>query len=63
MELLLLTSPPAHSECRWGRERGRSIPFASNFSLGPDVSFRDETEVSRAAEFAVSVENDPFETS
>jgi hypothetical protein len=27
--LLLLTSPPTHSETRWGRERGRSIPFTS----------------------------------
>ena len=29
--------------------------FATNFSLGPDVSFREEAEVDRAAEFAVSV--------
>jgi hypothetical protein len=34
-------------------------PFAINFSLGPDVSFRDEGEVDGAAEFAVSVANDP----
>ena len=33
---------------------------ATNFSLGPDVSLRDEAEVGRAAEFAVSVENDPI---
>jgi hypothetical protein len=32
-------------------------PFATNFSLAPDVSFRDEAEVGRAAEFTVSVEN------
>jgi len=36
----------------------RFWPFATNFSLGPDVSFRDEAEVDRAAEFAVSVAND-----
>ena len=29
MMMLLLQTPPAHSESRWGRERGRSIPFAS----------------------------------
>jgi hypothetical protein len=38
---------------------GRYWPFATNFSLGPDVRFRDEAEVGRAAEFTVSVENDP----
>ena len=32
---------------------------ATNFSFGPDVSFRGEAEVDRAAEFAASVENDP----
>ena len=36
---------PPHSQSRWGPERGRSIPFATNFSLEPDVSFRDEAEV------------------
>ena len=35
--LLLLTSPPAHSECRWGRERGRSIPFAALTALRRNV--------------------------
>jgi hypothetical protein len=40
----------------------RYWPFATNFSLGPDVSLRDEAEVDRAAEFAVSVENDPSAT-
>jgi hypothetical protein len=34
------------------------MPIATNFSLGPDVSFRGETEVGRAAESAASVEND-----
>ena len=34
----------------------------ANFSLGPDVSFRGEAEVGRAAEFAASVENDPVST-
>jgi hypothetical protein len=34
-------------------------PVATNFSLGPDVSFQGEAEVGRAAEFAASVENDP----
>jgi hypothetical protein len=33
-------------------------PIATNFSLGPDVSFRGEAEVGWAAEFAASVEND-----
>ena len=37
-------------------------PFATNFSLAPDVSFRGEAEVGRAAELAASVENDPSET-
>ena len=36
-----------------------TLPFAFNFSLGPDVSFRDQGEVDGAAEFAVSVANDP----
>jgi hypothetical protein len=30
-------------------------PVATNFSLGPDVSFQGEAEVGRAAEFAASV--------
>jgi len=34
-------------------------PSRPNFSLGPDVSFRGEAEVGRAAESAASVENDP----
>jgi hypothetical protein len=34
-------------------------PLATNFSVGPDVSFRREAEVGRPAEFAASVENDP----
>jgi hypothetical protein len=29
MMMLLLQTTPAHSESRQGRERGRSIPFAS----------------------------------
>ena len=33
-------------------------PIATNFLLGPDVSFRGEAEVGRAAESAASVEND-----
>ena len=35
-------------------------PIATNLSLGPDVSFRGEAEVGRAAEPAASVVNDPF---
>jgi hypothetical protein len=38
---------------------GFGLFFATNFSLGPDVSFWGEAEVGRAAEFAASVENDP----
>ena len=34
-------------------------PSPPNFSLGPDVSFRGEAEVGRAAESAASVESDP----
>jgi hypothetical protein len=34
-------------------------PLATNFSLGPHVSFRGEAEVGRAAEPAASVENGP----
>ena len=37
----------------------RNWPIAPNFSLGPDVSFRREAEVGRAAEPSASVENDP----
>jgi hypothetical protein len=33
-----------------------------SFLLGPDVSFPGEAEVSWVAEFAPSVENDPFRT-
>ena len=35
-------------------------PIATNFSLGPDVSFWGEPEAGRAAESAASGENDPF---
>jgi hypothetical protein len=35
------------------------LVIATNFSLGPDVSFWGEAEVGRAAEPAASVENDP----
>ena len=38
-------------------------PIATNFSLGPDVSFRGRSGSGRAAEFAASVDNDPTETS
>jgi hypothetical protein len=38
---------------------GRSWAIATNFSMGPDVSFRGEAEGGRAAESAASVENDP----
>ena len=38
-------------------------PLRPNFSLGPDVSFRGEAEVGRAAESAASVESDPERTS
>jgi hypothetical protein len=49
-----------HSTCPMAAQlRVRSWPLATNFSLGPEVSFRDEAEVDRAAELAVSVENDP----
>ena len=34
-------------------------PIATNFSLGPDVSFRGEAEVGRAAEPSGSLESDP----
>jgi hypothetical protein len=37
-----------------------SGPFATNFTLGRDVSFWGEAEVGRTAEFAASVENDPL---
>ena len=45
------------------REWGANVafwPVATNFSLGPDVSFRGEAEVGRAAEPSASVENDPI---
>jgi len=35
--LLFLTSPPAHSKCRQGRERGRSIPFATDIAVQPNI--------------------------
>ena len=47
------------------RVNGRDValwPFATNFSLGPDVSFPDEAEVDRTTEFAISVETDPLRT-
>ena len=56
--LLILASPHVLLEPS-GRERGRSIPFATNFSLAPDVSFWGEADLGRAAEFAASVENGP----
>jgi hypothetical protein len=37
-------------------------PSRPNFSLGPDVSFRGEVDVDRAAESAASVESDPTAT-
>jgi hypothetical protein len=37
-------------------------PIATKFSLGLYVSFWSEAEVGRTAEFAASVENDPFRT-
>jgi hypothetical protein len=39
------------------------LAFAANFSFAPDVSFRDEAEVRRTAEYAASVANDPKATS
>jgi hypothetical protein len=39
------------------------VAIATNFSLGPDVSFRGEAEVGRAAEPAATVEKDPTRTS
>ena len=69
---LLLRSPALEEAERWIAARprknqwiGRDVaywPIATNFSLGPDVSFRGEAEMGRAAEFAASVENDPSET-
>ena len=41
---------------------GSLWPVATNFSLGPDVGFRGEAEVGRAAEPAASVETDPIRT-
>ena len=38
-------------------------PIATNFLLGPDVSFRGEAEMGREANPANSVENDPKATS
>ena len=38
------------------------LAIATNFSLGPDVSFPVEAEVGRAAEPVASVENDPNPT-
>jgi hypothetical protein len=38
-----------------------TLPLATNFSLGPDVSSRGEAEVSRVAEPAAAVEDDPKE--
>ena len=35
-----------------------ALTIATNFSLGPNVSFRGEAEVGRAAEPAALVEND-----
>src|SRR4029077_17086496 len=35
--LLLLTSPPRTLASRWGRERGRSIPFADVMARPPNV--------------------------
>jgi hypothetical protein len=60
--LLVLTSPNALSE-PLGAGALRSIPFATKFLLGPDVSFRGEAEVSRAPAPTASVENDPKATS
>jgi hypothetical protein len=37
-------------------------PIATDFSLGPNVSFGGEAEVGRAAEPAASVEYDPEQT-
>jgi hypothetical protein len=36
--------------------------MTTKFSLRPDVSFRSEADVGWAAEFTVSVENDPKAT-
>jgi len=45
---------------RSGLERSDFVqwPSATDFSLGPDVSFRGEAEVGRATESAASVESD-----
>ena len=39
-----------------------SWPLATKFTLGPDVSFRCEAEVSWETKSAGSVENDPTAT-
>ena len=39
-----------------------AIAIATNFSLGPEVSFQGTAEVGRAVEPAASVENDPKRT-
>jgi hypothetical protein len=36
-----------------------TLPIATNFLKGPDVSFRGQAEVGGAAGSAASVENDP----
>ena len=43
----------------WARSMSPPVN-ATNFLLGPDVSFRGEAEVGREAEPAASVETDPL---
>ena len=38
--LLVLLKPPTDSACRWGREHGRSIPFATIRTLALKGRFR-----------------------
>ena len=69
LHLLLASSRPVPASRlllpRSGLERSDFVrwPIATNFLLGPDVSFRGEAEMGRDANPANSVENDPYATS
>jgi hypothetical protein len=54
--------PPLSATAKLDFVFTRPRPVATNLSLGPDVSFRGEAEVGRAAESAASVENEPTAT-
>ena len=60
--------PPRRAECLLRRGFSRTLllqcmsPFVARHDpllIGPDISFRDEAEMGRAAESAASVENGP----